>query len=994
MIDVQSVELSPIGTELTAFDEGRIETPKDTHGRELLRSQRMNTVMLQTSQRSYSRLLRNRIYCAMLAFGLLVLPCRAFAQQKSQPPSDNSDASSSTVSRSSVAGQDSQNQDLQGSQNDSEMENRQGQGEVQEQGLEQGSETSSEQEADTPVMSAEQIISILRQQPDALASIKEQVAQQTGIDPKNITDASLYTRIRQSESVRILATKELTARGFSVDSSETIETTPAATRNSQRTKVPRSVRTQVPPYKSPDEPQVQRRVSPYVNLPSMSDLYTQFPSRQQKLQRFGSDAFLIGSGNANELPLDLPVGSDYVLGSGDNLVLNLSGSRTGRIIRSVDRQGQVELPEAGVIMIGGMTIAQAQTAMDKVLATQFQNEHVEISLGRVRTVRVYVVGDVQRPGAYDVSALSTPLSTLYEAGGPTSRGSLRILRQYRGRQLVKDIDLYDFLLHGMRSEDERLLPGDTILVPPAGPQVTVEGMVHRPAIYELNGEQSLDEVLQLAGGVLVSADLKQINVARIEAHERRTMFSLQLNDNQTELHNELAAFKVKDGDDVVISQITPYNEQAVYLEGHVYHPGKFPYREGMTVADLLHSYQDVLPEPSDRAELVHLQPPDFRPVATEFNLRDALVGNESVPLRPLDVIHIYGRYEVDSPKVSIQGEVIRPGSYPMSQGMTAAGLVRLAGGFRRSAFRNEADVASYTVQNGQRVVIDHSQIALEKAMEGDKSADVVLKPGDVVSIRRLTGWQDIGSSITINGEVMHPGSYGIAQGDRLSEVIKRAGGFTINAYPYAAVLERVRVRELGEQARLQMIQRIEDTPVQVKQGTLSTSTVTSMQSTMQAQREEILRTLRTRTASGRLVIRISSDISAWENTAADVEVRAGDILTIPKRPDFVAVNGQVYNPVAISYAPGKKLGWYLKRAGGTTSSANRKGIYVLRADGTVVPHPSRWLGGGLMGLRMRPGDTIFIPEKIEGGSVLWQNILGTAQIMSATMLPLAVAGVI
>ena len=272
------------------------------------------------------------------------------------------------------------------------------------------------------------------------------------------------------------------------------------------------------------------------------------------------------------------------------------------------------------------------------------------------------------------------------------------------------------------------------------------------------------------------------------------------------------------GDDVVISQILPYNQDAVYLEGHVYRPGVYPYKDGMTINDLLHSYQDVLPEPSDHAELVRLLPPDFRPETISFNLHDALIGNDSFLLEPFDLIHIYGRYEIDAPKVSIEGEVLRPGTYPMSEGMTVAGLVRMAGGFTRSAYRDEAGLSSYVVQNGQKVLVNHSIVAVEKALDGDKSADVALKPGDVVSIRQLAGWQDIGSSVTISGEVEHAGSYAIQPGERLSSVLKRAGGFREDAYPPAAVLERVQVRLLAEQARQQMIQRIEDTPVQVRPG--------------------------------------------------------------------------------------------------------------------------------------------------------------------------------
>ena len=287
--------------------------------------------------------------------------------------------------------------------------------------------------------------------------------------------------------------------------------------------------------------------------------------------------------------------------------------------------------------IAGTTIEQAQQSIQKALSGQFKDIHVEISLGRLRTVRVYVVGDVQRPGAYDISALSTPLNALYSAGGPTSRGSLRTLRQYRGKNLVQEIDLYDFLLRGVRSGIERLLPGDTILVPPVGPQVAVAGMVRRPAIYELKGEQGLKDVLDLAGGVLVSATLREITVERIEAHERRTMLSVQIpeGESQEKAAKTLAGFPMQDGDQVLVSPILPQNEKTVYIEGHVFRPGKYAFRDGMTVNDLLRSYQDVMPEPSNHAEIIRLQPPDFRPATISFDLSEILSGDDPINLQPL-----------------------------------------------------------------------------------------------------------------------------------------------------------------------------------------------------------------------------------------------------------------------------------------------------------------------------------------------------------------------
>ena len=275
-------------------------------------------------------------------------------------------------------------------------------------------------------------------------------------------------------------------------------------------------------------------------------------------------------------------------------------------------------------------------------------------LARLRTVRVYVVGDVEYPGAYDVSSLSTPLNALYEAGGPTSRGSLRIIKHMRGNQLIEKVDIYDLLLHGVRSNMQRLEAGDTLLVPPIGREVTIEGMVRRPAIYELADEDDLAEVLELAGGVLPSGTLRHIDVERVEAHQSRTMLALEVpeTNNEQSVNKALEDFKIQDGDKIKISPIVAFADKTVYLDGHVFRPGKYAFRDGMRVSDLIKSYKDMLPEPIlQHAEVIRLKAPDYKPEVIAFNLGDALAGKgQDLSLQPFDTVRVFGRFDFeDSP---------------------------------------------------------------------------------------------------------------------------------------------------------------------------------------------------------------------------------------------------------------------------------------------------------------------------------------------------------
>jgi protein involved in polysaccharide export with SLBB domain len=754
-----------------------------------------------------------------------------------------------------------------------------------------------------------------------------------------------------------------------------------------------------------DAPEVLREPTPY-NLESLRDLYTQIPNSTEKLKRFGSDIFLNrGAGTTSRLggstsvpSLDVAIGPDYVLGPGDSLAINLWGGISQTVTRMIDRDGRVMLPEAGEVQVAGLTLEQAQAAIAHALRQQYRNAQVSVTVAALRSVRVYVVGDVEYPGAYDISSLATPLSALYAAGGPTAAGSLRVLRHYRGKRLVGEVDLYDFFLHGVHSSDDRLEAGDTLLVPAVGPQIAVSGAVRRPAIYELKDEKTLDAVLDDAGGVTVAAALGHITVERINAHQHRetvTVAAGALDDTEAE-QKSVAAFAVKDGDRIRVAPIAPYSQRVIYLEGHVVRPGRAAYRDGMKLSDVLHSYQDLLPEPADRGEVVRLTPPDLHPETIEFDVADALIGNSSLALEPFDTIRIFSRYEVDAPRVTISGEVLRPGSYPLSQGMTAAQLVRMAGGFKRDALVDDADLMSYRVENGTRVVGERADVRIGAAVRGDASADAALKAGDVLTVHQITGWNDIGALVTIEGEVAHAGNYGFKEGEHLSDVLRRAGGFRETAYPEGAVLTRPEVRELEETSRAELIRQIETSSAAARLSpNLANGNEGGTLQLIEAQEQQMVSRLKSEPASGRLVIHIGADIASWAGTPADIEVRNGDVLRVPKRPGFVLVSGQVYNATAITFSPNRTAGWYLSRAGGATSAADRKEIFVIRANGSVVGRRSvGWGDRSVLDTKLDPGDVVVVPQKIVGAGVFWRNLLLGVQAASSIAIAAGIANVL
>jgi protein involved in polysaccharide export with SLBB domain len=315
--------------------------------------------------------------------------------------------------------------------------------------------------------------------------------------------------------------------------------------------------------------------------------------------------------------------------------------------------------------------------------------------------------------------------------------------------------------------------------------------------------------------------------------------------------------------------------------------------------------------------------------------------------------------------------------------MTVADLIRVGGGLKSSADTQSADLTHYQWRGDSKLVGQRETIAIPEALLGDPKSNVSLHNGDVLTIRQLPGWNDLGASITVKGEVKHPGGYGIRPGERLSSILERAGGFQPDAYAYGAILQRVQVREIESKAQEQMILRVKDMETNLQLMPETDPKQKQAKETALQQHQTTLEQLIANPPAGRVEIRISSRLDRWKNTPADIEVRAGDTLVVPKTPSYVMVTGQVFNSAAVSYRPNKSAKWYLSQSGGPTQLANKKAIFVIRADGSVIgSNGSMWSGDSLNAV-LQPGDSVVVPEKAIGGGVNWQNVLTGAQLATS-----------
>jgi len=567
-----------------------------------------------------------------------------------------------------------------------------------------------------------------------------------------------------------------------------------------------------------------------------------------KLRQYGYSLF--ASPISTFAPVDdVPVSSDYVLGPGDDLVLNIWGAMEGTLVLSVDRNGEVKLPSAGPVKVWGLRFSQANQIIREHLSRYYRGFKASVTMGRLRTTLVYVVGEVCQPGAFTLSSLSNVTNALFAAGGPVKLGSLRNIILKRNQQTVGTLDLYDFLLHGNKTNDLGLRSGDTIFVPPIGPTTAIIGEVKRPAIYELKEGTTVRELIEMAGGVTPRSYLKRVQVIRTKPNSAREIIDLDLTNPHGNGHSPSDTILL-DGDSIKIYRNNSRIYNMVILEGAVKQSGKYELKPGMRLADLLPK-ERLLPE----------------------------------------------------------------------------------------AFSDSVEVARFTEDLSTNII----EVDLKKAWNGDKTHNIFLKRMDLISVR-----SDFKppSSVRLEGELVRPGIYRIKPGERLSSVLKRAGGFTEKAFLRGSVFTRKSV-EMAEKRRL-------DDFVTFQEQLLLADT--SQKGDLAFRREQ-LRLLASKIRLGRVIVHLDQP-EQLAGSPNDVVLMDGDRLEITQKPATVLVMGSVRNPTAVLHWDDGDLEYYLYRAGGLTPDADENQIYVIRADGSAV--------AGFMKLRdIEAGDGIIVPPNTE-----------------------------
>jgi protein involved in polysaccharide export with SLBB domain len=673
--------------------------------------------------------------------------------------------------------------------------------------------------------------------------------------------------------------------------------------------------------------------------------------------------------------MDIPVPPDYVVGPGDQLRVQLFGNTNRTLTLTVGRDGNVSLPDIGPVSVAGQRFSAVKQGIESQVSRQMIGVRANVEMGETRSIRIFLLGEVEMPGSYTVSGLSTVTNALFAGGGITRLGSLRNIQLKRNGQLVRTLDLYDLLLRGDTSDDARLLPGDVVFIPPIGPTVSINGEVLRPAIYELKPNTTVGDAVALSGGFTSRADAKQVRLEQLNVRGERVVANVDLS---SDAHR---AKPLANGDFIRVLRIRDTLEGAVMVSGHVYNVQPFEFRSGLRLSDVLR-FEDLKPRADTHYVLIRRElAPDRKIVALSADLAAGLAapGSDSdVPLAPRDQITVFdidssrdrtvntllvelraqATYEAPLQAVIVGGRVRAPGQYPLEPDMRISDLIRAGGSLEDAAYGGEAELSRYEVVNGEYRQTELIDIDLAAVLRGDPNADITLKSYDALNIKEVPQWREL-ETVSVEGEVRFPGLYPIQRGETLRQVLQRAGGLTDLAFPNGAVFTREELRK-REQAQLDRLgERLRrDLAVLALQGAQSSTGLGNLQTLSVG--EGLLAELQGSRAVGRLVIDLDTVLSSPPGGEQDIVLKNGDRLLVPKQSQEVTVIGEVQNATSHRYTTNLSREDYVEMSGGPTSQADEDRVYVVRANGSVVTNSGgTWFSRS--SAEIQPGDTVVVP---------------------------------
>ncbi|HET8802327.1 MAG TPA: SLBB domain-containing protein [Marinobacter sp.] len=754
------------------------------------------------------------------------------------------------------------------------------------------------------------------------------------------------------------------------------------------------------------------------------------------LKPFGYDLFA-GAPSTFAPVTVVPVPTNYTIGPGDVLRVQLWGNQNKQMELPVSRNGTIDFPERGPVSVAGQSFQQVRDQLTELVSEQYIGVKAAVSLGELRSMRVFILGEARTPGSYRVSSLSTITNVLYVSGGIKTTGSLRNVQHKRDGKLIGTLDLYDLLLKGDTSDDARLQAGDVIFIPPVGPRAGISGEVYRPALYEIGSQTSLQELVRLAGGLTPQAYPQITRIERTNEDYLRIIAEADLtgtSGKNTRVHS---------GDRVTVASIADVTGQYIEIKGAATRTGKYAWAPGMRVSSVIRNLDADLLSFADTnyAAIVRTDPETHRISVLNLELKAAVTrpgSPEDLILQEKDQLLFFTNagkvsFELGGPPangnqqamaeqqarerkelekkarqysrdalfepvikrlkaqagpyspqqtVRISGPVRYPGEYPLPATGTLKDAIFVAGGLTDSASLYSAELARrYTDDNGveQTRIIE---VNLTNAMAG--TSDIRLQSRDRLLIKSVPSFGTT-RTVTLEGEVRYPGEYTFRDGETLDDVIQRAGGLTDNAFPRGAVFTREKLRQLEAQRLREAEERLKGDLLGVQ---LEGNSFGGQKADQVDQVRGLLEDVQSSRPVGRMVINLPAALA--DSGYQPIRLRDGDQLTVPAIPQAVSVFGEVQFPTSHLHTAGLTVDDYLERSGGPTRQADEDRIYVVKADGSVMlPEQSAWFGG--RNQQLQPGDTVIVPIDVDrlNQLELWTNV---SQIVYQMALGAAAVG--